>query len=314
MTSMLRFDRVSLQFGVRAALLDVSCDLEPGLVGLLGPNGAGKTTFLSLAAGLRSPTTGQITWRGVPAGHPDMDNEIAVVADGDQLPRRDSPLQFVTTLLRAAGVTTHDAETRARHTLERLGLAAKLHEPLRQLSRGQRQRVKLAQAFALPASLILLDEPLNALDPVWRLEIAALMREAVQGGACVLLSSHILEEVEPLADWLVLLFRGRLVATGTRSDIQSLLSRQATAVRVHTDQPRPLARELLGLAEVSAVSIEGEELRVQAPDLTRLHVALPQAVVASGAVVRSVTSEGNDLVTLFQALSEQKGRALRGRA
>jgi ABC-2 type transport system ATP-binding protein len=313
MSATLRFERVSLTFGARAALIDVSLELQPGVVGLLGPNAAGKTSLLSLAAGLRQPSSGSVRWLGLERGHPNLDHAIAVVADGDQLPRRDSPLSFVSLLLRCAGLDAATAEARATATLVRLGLEGKLRDPMAQLSRGQRQRVKLAHAFALPASLILLDEPLNALDPVWRLEVVALMREAARGGACVVLSSHVLEEVEPLVDWLVLLFRGRLVAAGTRAEIQGLLQRQATALTVHTDKPRQLARELLGLTDIHGVMLEGDSVRVQGPNLRALYGALPKAVVAADAAVREVRAEGDDLVSLFQALSQQQARPFGGR-
>ena len=304
--AVLRLRRVTRQYGARAALLDATVDLYPGLVGLLGPNGAGKTTFLHLAAGLTEPTSGTLTWLGDrPRRHSDLDNRIALVADGDDLPRRDTPLQFVSMLLRCAGLRPSEAVDRAEVTLIRLGLEAKLREPLQGLSRGQRQRVKLAHAFALPADLLLLDEPLNALDPVWRLEVAALMREAVQAGACVVLSSHILEEVEPLADWLVLLFRGRLVAAGTRREIQAMLSHRATAVRIQCDVPRKLAQSLLGRAPVTLVRIEGNELTLQAEDMAMLHKALAAAVVESGARVELVRTAGDDLAGLFQVLSQE---------
>lgn len=304
--SILRFQRVTRQFGARAALLDASVDLQPGLVGLLGPNGAGKTTFLHLAAGLTEPTSGAVTWLdGRPRRHPSLDNRIALVADGDDLPRRDTPLQFVAMLLQCAGLTAKQAKDRAEETLVRLGLQAKLHEPLQGLSRGQRQRVKLAHAFALPVDLLLLDEPLNALDPVWRLEVAALMREAVHAGTCVVLSSHILEEVEPLADWLVLLFRGRLVAAGTRKDIQGMLSHRATSVRVKCSDPRKLGQALLGMAPVSLLRVAEGELSIQAEDLTVLQQALPAAVVQSGVNVALVRTAGDDLAGLFTVLSQE---------
>ncbi len=302
----LRLQRVTRRYGARVALLDASVELRPGLVGLLGPNGAGKTTFLHLAAGLTEPSSGHISWLDDrPRRHAKLDNRIAFVPDGDDLPRRDTALDFVAMLLQSAGLSRAQALARGASTLERLGLQAKLHEPLQGLSRGQRQRVKLAQAFALPADLILLDEPLNALDPIWRLEVAALMREAVQSGACVVLSSHILEEVEALADWLVLLFRGRVVAAGTRKQIQELLSHRATAVRIQCDDPRRLGQALLGVAPVTLLRVEGQELSVQAENLAVLQRSLAQAVLSSGVRVQSVRTAGDDLVGLFQALSQE---------
>jgi ABC-2 type transport system ATP-binding protein len=299
-------ERLTRQYGSRIGLLDVSVRLQPGLVGLLGPNGAGKTTLLHLAAGLLVPTSGRVTWLGgLERRDPQLDNRIAFVSDGDQLPRCDTAVGFCTALLRCAGLSAQDAETRSRATLDRLGLAPMADAELGTLSRGQRQRVKLAQAFALPADLVLLDEPLNALDPVWRLEVAALMHEAVQAGACVVLSSHILEEVEALATWLVLLFRGRMVACGSQREIQELLRNRATALRIRSDAPRKLARELLDRAPVTRVAIEGAELVVHAEDTASLYRALPGAVVAAGGRIDDVATDGDDLVSLFLALQAE---------
>lgn len=298
--------RVTRQFGARVALLDVTLELQPGLVGLLGPNGAGKTTLLNLAAGLALPSSGTVTWAGgMPRHSRALDNRVAFASDGDPLPHHTTPQRIVAELLRCAGLGTAAANGRARDTLVRLGLAAQLDSPLGGLSRGQRQRVKLAQAFALPAALILLDEPLNALDPVWRLEVAALMQEAVRGGACVVLSSHILEEVEALATWLVLLFRGRLVATGTRREIQDLLRNRATALRVTCSDPRALGRELLARAPVTVLRVEADALTLHAEDVGQLYRALPAAVVATQVRVASVTTDGDDLISLFRALSAE---------
>lgn len=300
------FERVTRQFGPRMALLDVSVALQPGVVGLLGPNGAGKTTFLNLAAGLTAPSSGKLRWMGdLPRRHPSLDNRIAMATDGDQLPRRETPLQWITGMLRLAGSTQLVAEQRAGQMLDRLGLTAKRNESLENLSRGQRQRVKLAQAFALPASLLLLDEPLNALDPVWRREVAALLHEAAQAGACVVVSSHILEEVEQLAAWLVLLFKGRLVAAGQQQDIRDLLHNQSAVIKVFTQDPRLLARELLARAPITRITLEADSLVLQASDVDALCRALPQAVVATGLSVQQVTTQGDDLVSLFSALAQE---------
>lgn len=304
--AIVRLKRVTRQFGARMALVDVTLDLYPGLTGLLGPNGAGKTTLLHLLAGLASPTSGGLRWlNGESRRSPKLDNRIAFVMDGDTLPRLETPLQFVSGLLRCAGCTAHDAETRAISMLQRLGLDSQMHARLSTLSRGQRQRVKLAQGFALPASLLLLDEPLNALDPVWRLEVGALMQEAVQAGASVVISSHILQEVEQLSSQLVLLFKGRLVAAGSLHEIHDLLRNRANALRVRCDQPRALGRELLDRAAVTQLKIVDGELLTHAEDIVSLYRALPSAIVAAKVAVSHVSTDGDDLISLFQALSAE---------
>ena len=306
MSAALTFERVTRRFGARVALLDVNLVLEPGLIGLLGPNGAGKTTFLRLAAGLYRPSSGRIAWfEGHPRRHPALDNRIAMSTDGDALPVRESPLEWLTMLLACSGFRRADAVERAAATLHRLGLAEKLDSPISQLSRGQRQRVKLAQAFALPADLLLLDEPMTALDPIWRMNVAAMVRQAAEDGACVVISSHILEEVEELASRLVLLFKGRVVAAGSQQEIRDLLRNRGTALRIHCDAPRRLGRELLDRADIQILRLEPDNLEVVATDLGAVGVALPPAVLAAATRVRSVGSDGDDLVSLFKNLSQE---------
>lgn len=303
------FARVTRAFGSRVALLDCTVALEPGVVGLLGPNGAGKTTWLNLASGLIAPTSGQVTWLGgLQRRAPGLDNRINLSTDNDQLPRRQTVLQWLTGMLQLSGCSALYAEQRAGQMLDRLGLEAKRDAKLETLSRGQRQRVKLAQAFALPATLLLLDEPLNALDPVWRREVAAMVHEAALSGSTVVISSHILEEVEALATWLVLLFKGRLVAAGTREGIRDMLHNQATILHITCSDARALARELLAKAPVTLVRVEAagnDQLTVQAADAEALCRALPRAVLDSGVRVDRVDTQGDDLVSLFQALSAE---------
>jgi ABC-2 type transport system ATP-binding protein len=257
-------------------------------------------------AGLTVPTSGQVQWLGrYGRRDPGLDHAIALAGDGDQLPRRETPLQYLTLLLQTSGYGALQAQDRAAKLLSRLGLQTQQHQAMSGLSRGQRQRVKIAQAFAIPAKLLLLDEPLNALDPVWRLEVAALMHDAAQSGACVVVSSHILQEVEQLATWLVLLFKGRLVAAGTRTDIATRLRSQATVLKLRTDQPTELARELLRLAPITTLRLLPDGLQVQASDVDALCLALPNAVVNTGAQVFELDGEGDDLVSLFTTLSTQ---------
>ncbi len=304
--TVLRMQRVTQQYGANVALLDATFDLQPGVVGLLGPNGAGKSTLIHLAAGLKTPTRGKVTWLGGKTlGDAALEGQIALVPDGDSLPKLDTPLSLVTMVLRCHGLVAHDADTRARAILTRLGMEAKWHDALGGLSRGQRQRVKLAQAFALPARLVLLDEPLNALDPMWRLEVATLMHEAAQNGACVVVSSHILEDVQSIAGWLLLLFRGRVVAAGSQAEIRALLHKRAQALRLKASNPRALARELLSRAPVTELKIDAEYLTVQASEPAELFAALPQAVLASGAHVDFAATDGDDLISLFHALAKE---------
>ncbi len=303
---LLRFARVTRRYGARVALLDASLTLGSGIVGLVGPNGAGKTTWLRLAAGLIQPTSGEVSWLGgLGRRDPRLDNRIAISSDRDALPTDTSALDLMRTHLLAAGARDSAATDRGVAILERLGLGDRMERPISVLSRGQRQRVKLAVAFALPADLILLDEPQNALDPVWRLEVAALARQARDGGALVVVSSHILEEVEAIADRLVVLYRQRVVAVGPRDAVRRELGRKGVALRVRCSDNRALGRALLGHPSVLRLDIDGGWIRVAGDDLGAIQRGFAAAVLASGVQVFEAETEGDDLTSVFRALGEE---------
>ena len=301
-----RFRRVTRRFGARMALLDASCSLGAGVVGLVGPNGAGKTTWLRLAAGLIQPTTGEVRWRGdLPRRHPALDNRIALCTDRDALPPDASAWQLLRDHMRIAGLSEAAAGERAEASLHRLGLQDRMERPLGQLSRGQRQRVKLALTFALPGDLYLLDEPQNALDPVWRLEVAALVRAARDAGALVVVSSHILEEVEAIADRLVVLYRSRIVAMGPKDAVRLQLGRAGVALRVEASDARALGRALIGHPAVMRLEVVEGALRVAGDDLPAIQRGLAAAVLTSGVRVSAVETEGDDLTSVFRALGQE---------
>lgn len=302
--TVMRMTRVTRRFGPHVALLDVTAELSAGIYGLLGPNGAGKSTFLRLAAGLIKPTTGTVRWLGDhPRRHRALDNAIALCGDGEQLPSDETPLQLITLLLRCAGVSAGAASDHAGRELATFGLTEQQERPIRTLSRGQRQRVKLTQAFALPARLLLLDEPLNALDPVWRLRVSERMQQAAADGACVVMSSHILAEVEAVADRLLLLFRGRVVAAGTRVQIRDMIHHRGASLAIACDQPRQLGAELMKCGSARSMRVDADWLVIDTDDMPGLARALPGAVVAVAARISEVRTEGDDLVSLFADLA-----------
>jgi ABC-2 type transport system ATP-binding protein len=306
MTAVVELTRATRKFGVHVAVLDVNVRLGAGVHGLLGPNGAGKTTFLRLAAGLLSPTSGTVTWLDNKTRHDRLlDNAIAVCIDGESLPSDATPMGLLTLLLQCSGVAPQEAVDLAESSLLAFGLGDQLEQLIGTLSRGQRQRVKLAQAFALPSRLLLLDEPLNALDPVWRLRVTDKIREAAALGACVVMSSHVLAEVEAVAETMLLLFKGRVVASGTREQIHELVHHRGVGLQITSDVPRKLAAALMQSDAVGSTRIEGDILHVETADMPGLCMALPAAVVETQAQVSAVRADGDDLVGMFTALAEQ---------
>lgn len=317
MSDVLRFERVEKRWGDRAALLDVSLSVGPGLVGLLGPNGAGKTTLLRLAAGLLRPTTGVV--------HRPAAGRVHLVAGGDRLPHHDTPSALLAALLRCDGFAGDAAERYAAAALDRLGLAEKSSAPIATLSRGQRQRVALGHAFAAAGlhldgpgataqpPVLLLDEPLNALDPVWRKAVSEAMVELAGRGACLVMSSHVLEEVEPVATSLALLFRGRVLAAGPIEAIRARLPLHREQLEIAAPNARALGAALLAdeAAPVEAIRLladagQGPRIVVEARTLDGVARALPRAVGACGAEVTLVERRGHDLASVFRALAAEE--------
>jgi ABC-2 type transport system ATP-binding protein len=235
---------VSKWFGDTVALSDVSFHSTPGVTGLLGHNGAGKSTLFDLLAGFSSPSLGSVRVLGVdPRQDPSVHERMGLVPDGDGLWPFLTAQQTVAFLARHRGVA--DPEAAARHALHTVGMTAAADRKVAGFSKGMRQRVRLAQALAHDPEVLLLDEPLNGLDPAQRRADVELVRRLGAQGRTVLVSSHILGEVERMADRVLVVVNGRLVAEGTPEGVQQLVAQQARTVRVETDDPRRLGGLLL---------------------------------------------------------------------
>ncbi len=302
MTAALEVDGVSKWFGDTVALSDVSFRSEPGVTGLLGHNGAGKSTLFDLLAGFTAPSQGSVRVLGLdPRSQPEVHARLGLVPDGDGLWPFLTAQQTVAFLARHRGVA--DPQAAARSALERVGMAAAADRRVAGFSKGMRQRVRLAQALAHDPEVLLLDEPLNGLDPAQRRADVELVRRLGAEGRTVLVSSHILSEVERMADRVLVVVNGRLVAEGTPSGVQELLAQSARTVRVEADDPRRLGVLLLAEASVEAVTLEAGGLVVQAVDGRQLAVRLPQLAREAGVHVRRVVPLGEDLESVFTRLT-----------
>ena len=209
------FDEVSRFYGEVLGVNRVSLNIPPGITSLVGPNGSGKTTLMNLMTGLIFPDHGSISMRGISPRDPERLMRITGYATQyDAAPRWATGFSFITTGLLLFGYGRADAETRAWKALERLSLTEAAHRKIAAYSKGMRQRVRLAQAIAHEPDLLVLDEPLNGLDPLVRAETIALFREWAGQGRHVILSSHVLQEVDVISDQVVLIANGMVVAEG----------------------------------------------------------------------------------------------------
>ncbi len=279
-------ESVSKWYGSVVAVNDVSLTVEQGITGLLGPNGAGKTTLLKMIEGLASPSDGSVTIFGqTPRNNPNLFRRVGVMSEHEAVYGFQTGRQFVEFSAKLHGVTAVD-EAAAR-AIERVGLADAQHRPLGTYSRGMRQRMRLAATIVHEPEAIILDEPLNGTDPRQRLEFHDLMRHLADEGRTILISSHILEEVETLADRILLMVSGKLAASGDYRAIRAKLDEQPYTVRIVSSDPRRMAAALIELESIESVSL-GEDNDVI---VLSTNVAVLQRSVAGLAKQRGIRLE-----------------------
>jgi ABC-2 type transport system ATP-binding protein len=302
MTAALQVTGVSKWFGDTVALSDLSFTSAPGVTGLLGHNGAGKSTLFDLLAGFSSPSQGTVRVLGLdPRNDPSVHARLGLVPDGDGLWPFLTARQTVEFLARSRGVA--DPARAAAAALDTVGMTTPADRKVHGFSKGMRQRVRLAQALAHDPEVLLLDEPLNGLDPAQRRADVDLIRRLGAQGRTIMVSSHILAEVERMADRVLVVVNGRLVAEGTPDGVQALLAQSARTVRIDTDDPRKLAGLLLKEPTVDSVTLDDEGLVVHTSDGAHLALALPQLAVKAKVLLRRVVPIGEDLESVFTRLT-----------
>jgi len=266
-------------YGPVIGVNDVTVDLGAGAHGLLGPNGAGKTTFLGLITGQLRPTMGSVRVFGEPPfGNARVLRRIGFCPAADLGERAATATEWVTYLVRLSGFAPPAAAARAAAALEQVGLAAAARRPLATLSKGMRQRAKLAGAIAHDPDLLVLDEPFVGLDPVARHELVELVRGWARTRSLIV-ASHLLHEVETLDAGLAVILGGRLVASGTAAEIRDLVDAMPVELKVRTAAPRRFAEIACGIDGVDAVRIDGDVVVVATRrPATVLEEAVPQAV------------------------------------
>ena len=262
MSAVLVAEELGRWYGQVVGLNDLSVAMQGGITGLIGPNGAGKSTFLKLIAGELKPSRGSIRVLGeAPFANRSLYRRLGFCPQQDALYDDMSGLRIVQLLLRLTGFGAREARERAQRALARVGMEQDMKRRVGGYSKGMRQRVKIAQTIAHEPELLVLDEPLTGLDPIGRRDMILLLRELGDAGTHVLISSHVLHEVEDLTQDIILLHRGRLLAQGALGDIRRLLRKHPRRVRLRAARPRELATALMGLADVRAVQLgEGDDL------------------------------------------------------
>lgn len=302
-----RLDHVSRWYGQVIGVNDITCEIGPGVTAMLGMNGAGKSTLMRLLTGQMQPTTGELTVFGVnPFGRPEVYKEIGYCPEFDNFYERQTGREFVTHMARLQGMSAAQAKERTQQTLERVGMADRADRPIAGYSKGMRQRIKLGQAIVHDPKFILLDEPLNGLDPVGRREFMNMLAGLAADGKSVLVSSHILFEVEQMTRSILLLHRGRLLAAGDLSVIREFIDKYPHRIRMETPEPRRLAARLVELPYVINVQFDprGNALEIQTREPGRVYDMIPTLVIDEGIPVLGYNSPDNNLESIFKYLVE----------
>ncbi len=296
---------LSRWFGSVVSLSDISLEVHPGVTGLLGPNGAGKTTLLRIICGLAKPSEGQVSVLGEPVrNNPDLYRRIGVMAEHESVYGFFTGRQFVEFAARLRQV--EGIERAVDRAIGWVGLEDAQHRRLGAYSRGMRQRMRLAATLVHDPEVLLLDEPLNGADPRQRIEFQDLLRRLADEGRTILISSHILEEVEVMASTVLLLVAGKLAAAGDYRAIRARLDQRPYHVRVVSGNPRELAAALVRLEAIDAVSVDPDgAVIVLSRNVSVLQAALPALAREHGIRLMRVEPLDDSLESVFGYLVER---------
>jgi ABC-2 type transport system ATP-binding protein len=302
-------EKLSKWYGQVIGLNDVSVSVPPGITGLLGPNGAGKSTFMKLITGQLKPSKGDVKVLGEPIwANPKLFFRIGFCPEQDAFYDRMTGLEWVTALVRLNGLDEAAAKAAAERALETVNLTREAGKKISAYSKGMRQRVKLAQALVHDPELLILDEPLSGMDPGGRYDTIRMIREWARQGKSVLVSSHILHEIEAMTSNILLINNGRIVAEGNVHQIRDLIDTHPHTVYIRAENPRGLAREFLTRADVISMRFEPGAVVIETGQPDAFYASLTELVAAgeSGSI-GEVTSPDDNLQAVFKYLVKEVG-------
>ncbi len=300
-------DHVSKWYGQVIGINDVSVKIPAGITGLLGPNGAGKSTFMKLITGQLSPSKGTLQVLGEPVwGNQRLFVRIGFCPEQDAFYDRMTGLEWVRSLVRLNGLSDEAALAAAKRAIEIVDLVDAANKRIGAYSKGMRQRIKLAQAIVHNPDLLILDEPLSGMDPIARRKTIRLVKDWARAGKSIIVSSHILHEIEAMTSNILLINNGRILAEGNVHQIRDLIDEHPHSVHVRADDPRALARRFVEDEDLISLRFEDGAVTVETgrPDLFYARLT---RLAASGelGVVHEVTSPDDNLQAVFKYLVKQ---------
>lgn len=301
MIPVIQTQNLSKWYGNVLGLSDVTLSVEPGITGLLGPNGAGKSTFLKLLSGQIKPNIGRVIIHGQPVW-----NNYALFLRLGFCPEQDAfyeeltGAQFLSGLLHLFGFSGSEAEERVRQALEIVELTADQNRVIRSYSRGMRQRLKFAQAIAHDPEVMILDEPLNGMDPLGRRKIIRLIKSYAKEGRTVLVSSHVLPEIEAMTQRIILIHQGKIFAQGDIHFIRDLIEAHPHIIAITCSDPRRLAARVIDKDYVLKLHFSTPRtVMVETNDRDRFFSLLPSLIARDRITVEEITSPDDNLQAVF---------------
>ena len=304
------FEDVSKFYGEVLGVNRVDLRIAPGITSLVGPNGSGKTTLMNLMTGLLKPSSGRIRVLGMSPNEPEaLFRKLGYCSQFDSFPRGATAREFIEFYLRVHGYTQKETRDLAQQALERVSMTEAADRKVSGFSKGMRQRVRLAQSIAHNPSVLVLDEPLNGLDPMARAEIIRLFRSLADAGMYLIISSHILHEVDMMSDSVVLIHNGYIVAEGDVHGVRDEIDEHPIQILIRCDRPQALAARLFEHEHTVEARIHNDRrglfVKTRRPD--EFYLLLNKAVIEQRLEVESVAPVDDDLNAVYQYLIASDG-------
>lgn len=299
------FDNVSKFYGEVLGVNRVNLSLPPGITSLVGPNGSGKTTLMNLMTGLVRPTQGAISVMGMTPDQPEeFFRHVGYCTQFDSFPKGVTGYEFVSQSLKLRGLSGAEVDRLTTEAIERVGMSEAAHRSVAGYSKGMRQRMRLAQSIAHHPTVLVLDEPLNGLDPMARAESIALFEALGKEGMHVVISSHVLHEVDRISDQVVLMSHGYVVAEGKIHGVRSEMKEHPMQILVRCDQPSALASRLFAQNHVveAQLNTDGKGLLVRTRDAADFYLLLNRIVVEDKISLDAVAPADDDVNSVYQYL------------
>jgi ABC-2 type transport system ATP-binding protein len=301
----IEFDGVSKWYGNVIGINKLTVRIPSGVTGLLGPNGAGKSTLLQLATGQLRPTQGSVRVLGQPVwNNPALYRQVGLCPEQDAFYEWMTGWGFVNTCAKLSGLRGKEADVAAQRAIVQVGMTEHMDRAIRGYSKGMRQRTKIAQALVHNPQVLFLDEPLSGTDPLARRDLMDIIQELGRAGKSVVVSSHVLHEVQAITPYIILLNRGRLVAEGNVRQIRDLIDKHPHRIVLLSDHYRALAAEVVRWEDVEGVKVMAKEggvlVETRVPDA--FYARLPALALEPETPIREMYSEDDNLEAVFRYL------------